>query len=164
MRISIRLSELLMAAALIILGSLLLGTAQAQTGCEDTGDGPVDQTHSGVKRVGDTFTVSWAAPTELADANCTPIASDPAFAITNYEVYVEVDAPAQSDPAFPPVATLPASQTSFSGTLDESAMRPGSNVYYAVAACNQFGCSSLSAQKWHKLGGPPGKPQSVTIQ
>jgi len=147
-------------AALLLLFAL---PAFAQTTCEDAGDGPVDQTHSGVKKIGDNFTVSWTPPTALADADCTPIESDPAFALTSYEVYVEVDQPNQSGAAFPPVATLPAAQTSFTGTLDFAELRPGSNVYYAVTACNEFGCSSLSEQKWHKLGGPPGKVRNPTV-
>jgi len=149
---------------IVLLALLFAAPSFAQVGCESTGDGPVNQQKSAVKKIGDTFTVSWTAPTELADADCTPIADDPAFAITSYEVYIEVDAPAQAGANFPPVATLPATQTSFAGTLDFAALRPGSEVFYAVAACNQFGCSVLSDQPWHKLGGPPGKVTGVGAQ
>jgi len=148
----------------LILLALIARPAFAQEGCLDAGDGPVAAQKSGVKKIGDAFTVSWTAPTELADVACTPIASDPAFAVTSYEVYIEVDAPAQSGVNFPPVATLPPTQTSFSGTLNFDGVRPGSDVFYAVAACNQFGCSSLSEQKWHKLGGPPGKARSLSVE
>lgn len=149
---------------IVLLALLFAAPSFAQQGCESTGDGPVAQQKSGVKKIGDAFTVTWVAPTELADADCTPIDSDPAFAITSYEVFIEVDQPVPGDLTFPPVATLPATQTSFSGTLNFAALRPGSDVFYAVSACNQFGCSALSEQKWLKLGGPPGKANSVNVE
>ena len=150
----------------IMLAVLLLFavSAHGQVGCEPDGDGPVLPQKSAVKKIGDAFRVSWAAPTELADADCTLIASDPAFAITSYEVYVSVEAPAQSGPGFPPIATVPASQTEVTGTLAQPTMRPGSDVYFAVAACNEFGCSRLSEQPWVKIGGPPGKATALGVQ
>jgi hypothetical protein len=60
------------------------------------------------------------------------------------------------------VATVPASQTSLTGSIaGVTGVRPGADIYFAVAACNQFGCSSLSNQEWVKIGGPPVKPQSA---
>lgn len=146
---------------------LALGFSQlawGQVGCESDGDGAVQPQKSGVKKAGDEFRVYWAVPTQLADADCTPIASDPAFAITSYEVYLQVDEPVQAGPGFPPIATVPATQTELTGTLSQPAIGPGSDVYFAVAACNEFGCSRLSEQAWVKIGGPPGKTTGVGVQ
>jgi hypothetical protein len=159
MRISIRLHKLAEVTALMILAALLIQPAEAQTGCESPGDGAVNPQKAAVKRTDDNYTVTWAAPTELADASCTPIASDPEFALTSFEVYISLDAPVAD---LPPVATVPASQTSLTGSIaGVTGVRPGADIYFAVAACNQFGCSSLSNQEWVKIGGPPVKPQSA---
>lgn len=158
-----RISKLIEVAALLVLASLLFQPAHAQTGCEPTGDGPVDPQKSAVKKIGDSFTVRWTNPTALADADCTPIDSDPAFALTGTEVYLQVGLPVPGD-NFPPVATLPPDQVTFAGTLNQAALKPGENVYIALKACNQFGCSFLSNQPWMKIGGPPGNAESVTVQ
>ena len=154
----------IVATFLLFMLSVAVTTAQAQVGCEPTGDGAVFPNKSAVKKIGDAFRLSWAAPTQLADADCTPIASDPAFAITSYEVYAEVGTPAQAGPSFPPLATLPATQRELTGTLNFATLRPGSDVYFAVAACNEFGCSRLSEQPWVKVGGPPGKATGLNAQ
>lgn len=159
MRMNIKLSKMLSIIGLAILVGMLFQPAHAQEGCESPGDGAVNPQKSAVKRIDDNYTVSWAAPTELADASCTPIASDPEFALTSFEVYVSLDAPVAD---LPPVATVPASQTSVSGSIaGVTGVRPGADIYFAVTACNQFGCSSLSNQEWVKIGGPPVKPQSA---
>jgi len=156
---------LLSLSAVFIAGIVLGATpAHAQTGCEPTGDGPVDTQKSAVKKIGDTFTVRWTNPTQLADADCTPIDSDPAFALTGTEVYLQVGLPVPGGDNFPPVVTLPPEQVSFVGTLDQAALKPGENVYIALKACNQFGCSFLSNQPWMKIGGPPGNAAGVTVE
>lgn len=138
--------------------------AWGQEGCLPTGDGPVQPNKSAVKKIGDPFTLRWSAPTQLADADCTPIASDPAFALTSYEIYISVGAPAQAGASFPPVATVGASQMMLNGTINFDTLAPGNDVYFAVTACNEFGCSRLSEQAWIKVGGPPGKAGITSLQ
>ena len=152
--------------ALLALGLLCLALiarpAFAQEGCESAGDGAVAQQKAAVKRIDDSYRVSWQAPTELADAACTPIASDPAFALTSYEVFVSLDGPVSGLPA---VTTLPATQTAFEGSVaGVEGVKPGSDIYFAVTACYQFGCSALSEQEWVKVGGPPGKARSLGVE
>jgi len=141
----------------VVLGFFVIEPVFAQTGCEVTEDGPVDTQKSGVKKLGDSYTVSWTAPQFLADADCTPIASDPDFALTGYEFYVQTSLPVPGQ-NFPPAATLPPTQTSVSGTVTAR-----EDTFFAVKACNQYGCSFLSNQPWFKVGGPPGKPEGTSV-
>lgn len=131
-------------------------SAHAQECSPSTGDGPVDQQKSAVKKVADQVTLNWTAPQFLQD--CTPISDDPSFAITQYHVYVSLDAPA--DNGMPPI-DLPASQTTLTINVDStSGVGPGSRLYYAIAARNEYGVSFLSNQPWVQVGGPPGRSEA----
>lgn len=144
-----------MRIVLALLLTLIAFPLYAQTCEPDTGDGPVDPKHSAVKKLGDTVTISWTAPVYLSD--CTPIADDPEFALTGYDVYVGFDVPA--DKALPPIELAP-DQSQLVLTVDVPA-GPGTRLYYAIAAKNQFGESYLSGQPWVRVGGPPGKPEAA---
>lgn len=147
----------------LLLCSLILalscGTAKAQECSPDTGDGPVQTGWAAVKKTTDSVTVSWVAPEFLTD--CTPIAADPSLAITSYQFYASLDAPAQAAlGAF----EVPATQTSVDLVIaNVDGVRPSSELYFAVVACNQFGCSSLSTQVVVKVGGPPGKALAIAV-
>jgi len=146
------------AVVAFILGGMVSTSAQAQTCTPATGDGPVAQQKSAVKKLADTVVVSWTAPTELNDENCTPISDDPTYAVIRYNLYVSLDAPATS--GLPPIE-IPANQTSVTINVDSTTgVRPGSRLYYAISAENEYGASYLSNQEWVQVGGPPGRPDS----
>lgn len=139
--------------AFIVGGMLCTQNAQAQECTPTTGDGPVAQKKSGVKKLSDTVTISWTAPGFLAD--CTPISDDASYVITGYELYASLDAPANSGL---PAINVPATQTSVTLNVDTTTgVKPGSRLYYAIAAVNEYGKSFLSNQEWVQVGGPPGR-------
>jgi len=137
----------------ILLFLSLTLSAYAQECTPSTGDGPVDQQKSAVKKLSDTVTIKWTPPQFLAD--CTPIADDPSYAITGYTVYISLDAPASTDLTG---VNLPATQTELVVRVDTTTgVKPGSRLYYAIAADNEYGTSFLSNQSWVQVGGPPGR-------
>ena len=139
-----------------IVGGMMATTANAQECTPTTGDGPVAQQKSAVKKLSDTVTISWTAPGFLAD--CTPISDDPSYAITGYQLFASLDAPANSGL---PAINVPATQTSVTLNVDTTTgVKPGSRLYYAIAAVNEYGESFLSNQEWVQVGGPPGRSTS----
>ena len=136
-----------------ILGGMLCQTASAQECTPATGDGPVAQKKSAVKKLSDQVTIKWTPPTFLAD--CTPISDDPSYAITGYVVYISLDAPASTDLTG---VNLPATQTELVVRVDTTTgVKPGSRLYYAIQSTNEYGSSFLSNQEWVQVGGPPGR-------
>jgi len=120
--------------------------------CETTSDGPVATVHSAVKKPGDPVTLTWVNPTE--DGCGDPLTAD--LALTFINLYVEVDGPVTA--TTPVAAVLAPDQTSLGMTADAN---KGADIYYALKACSDFGCSMLSNQPYIKLPGNPKKSENL---
>lgn len=145
---------------LLILIPILLALSvpvQAQECTPGDADGDIPNGWSAVKKADDTVTISWTAPAFLTD--CTPISADPAFAVTGFEFYASLDAPVGRE--LTPFSLPPEQLSADVAIPDIEGSRPSSELFFAVTACNQFGCSPLSDQAKVKVGGAAKKPGNV---
>lgn len=133
----------------------LLATNHALAACEPAADGPVASKHSAVKKPGDPVLVSWVNPTT---DSCGDILEGDT-ALREVRLYVSVDSPVTA--ATPVAATYAPDQTSVGLSADAE---KGANIYYALKACNDFGCSPFSNQEFVKLPGNPGGPGQNKLQ
>ena len=144
-------------AALLIafmIGGFLGNKAFAQEPCP-AADGPIANVHSAVKKPGDPVTLSWTTP--VADTCGDPLGGP--SALTEIQLFVEVDTPVTD--GTPAAATYPPGQTSVGLTADA---QKGADIYYALRACNDIGCSKLSNQEYVKLPGNPNAPGQQKLQ
>lgn len=127
----------------------LLTSNNAFAECAPGADGPVATKHSAVKKPGDPVVISWVNPTQ---DSCGDLLEGET-ALTEVRLYVSVDSPVVE--ATPVAASYAPDQTSVGLTADAA---KGADIYYALKACNAFGCSPFSNQEFVKLPGNPGAP------
>ena len=146
----------------LILITGLLGfavAANAQEECiPETGPGAeLPDSHSGVILPGQvTVNVSWTPPVYTSD--CTLLSSDPALAVTRYELYVSGE---PGTPTSAPTVSAPPEVTTLSQPVDTQ----GNRLYVMIRACNE----PQGAVDWCGFWSPQivkivaGKPRSLEI-